>query len=388
MAHEDGGTAQCQTPWTDVVRDLYSTEQELLKRVVKQVRDEYPTYTRVSDELLARSFRQNIDMCVSAVRGVEAPDESQLRAYAQISRRRLELGVPIDDLIRSYRFSIGLIADELTGLLVNHGGSPQEGIYAYRRIWVITDIYTALLAEVYRQHQLQLDTRNHELKTDLIERLRAGAVDEQALSAARLRFHLSADVHYRAFFARLVAESEHDLFALMVMLESQLIGRHGLGVIRGDTIVGVCARSFDVTPPLSIAYGHELPLEDIAASFDSAQRVASTSIARKPGNHYIEDAAWRMSVDPDGPVLKNFEDRFVAPLEVAHVNTSMILDSVQRYLLHNRSFRDAAVTLHCHQNTLRYRISRFEKLTGVRRDDTEVLVSLQWMFEAQARAER
>ncbi|MGO1439827.1 MAG: helix-turn-helix domain-containing protein [Brevibacterium yomogidense] len=374
-------------PWPDVVRDLFEAEPDLLARVIEHVRAVYPTYASVSDDLLARSFRQNIDMCVTAVQGEVNPAEGPLRSYAQIARRRFEAGVPIDDLIRSYRFSIGLIADQLTDLLAEHHGSPQGGVDAYRRIWAVTDVYTAQLAEVYRQHRLQFDTRNHELKMDFIERLRSGTIDEPALTEARLRFHLREGIAYRAFIARLTTEADHDLYALMVMLESQLIGHQGLGVIRGSTIVGVCAQEFTVLPALSISYGHESALEDISASFASAQRVAATSVALASGNHDIAESGWRVSVEPEGPVTRHFEKRFVEPLEASAANAAMILTSVRQVLLHNRSFRAAAAALHCHQNTLRYRIARFEEITGARLGDTETVVSLEWMFEARARSE-
>lgn len=375
------------TPHDAAISAIYAFESDLLAQVVDHVRAVYPTYAAVSDELLARSLRQNIEMCVRAVSDPAIPDDSRLRSYAQIARRRFEAGVPIDDLIRSYRFSLGLIADKLTELFAEHRVSALDSLHAYRRIWNVSDAYTAVLVEVYRQHRLQLDTRNHEIKMDFIERLRSGRPDEATLDTARRRFHLNPDVPYHAFIARIVSGSEHDLYALMVLLESHLIGRRGIGVIRADTIVGVCARAFDIDSPVSISYGQALPLQEIAESFVMAQHVAATSIAGSSGNHYIADAGWRVSVEPNAPVIAHFEKRFRTPLEATSVDVATILESVREYLEQNRSFRAAAVMLHCHPNTLRYRIARFEEITGARVDDTETILSLQWMFEAHARAE-
>src|SRR5699024_11415576 len=106
------------------INQLSHHEAELLTKVIDHVRDYYPTYVVVSDDLLQISFRQNIEMSVRAVSNAERPRDAELRSYAQIARRRFELGVPIDDLIRSYRFSIGLIADTLTDLFEDYDVSP------------------------------------------------------------------------------------------------------------------------------------------------------------------------------------------------------------------------------------------------------------------------
>lgn len=111
----------------------------MLDPVIDHVRNSFPTYAAVSDDLLKTSFLQNIEMCVRAGRDGGDPPDATLRSYAQIARRRFALGVPVDDLIRSYRFSQGLVADTLTDLFDEAGVSPRDGLDAYRQIWSASD---------------------------------------------------------------------------------------------------------------------------------------------------------------------------------------------------------------------------------------------------------
>lgn len=357
----------------------------LLEQVLGYVRATYPTYESVSDEVISSSFTQNIDMCIRGVVDGPTPQGHKLRAYAQIARKRFEQGVPVEDLIRSYKHSIGLIADALTELYDAHGVSPLESLHAYRQIWMVSDVYSAVLVEVYRQHQLQLDTRNHAIKNDFIDRLRSGDVDDGILATAQTRFDLRVDLDYRGFVAAMVGGSEHDIYSLLAMLEPQIFGHRGVCAIRGDAIVGICRDVFDTRVGVSVSYGRPRSLPHIADSLEVARRVARTSTASSAGNHHLEEVGWRVSVDPESPVVDLFHARFRQPLDSANVDAASTLHSVEEYLRQNRSYKNAATTLNCHPNTLRYRIARFAEITGCSVDDTETAVSLQWYFELCAR---
>ncbi|WP_020380581.1 hypothetical protein [Dietzia sp. UCD-THP] len=193
------------------INALLDREPVLLRQVLGYVREIYPTYEAVADEVISSSFTQNIDMCIRAVVDGPTPRSHKLRAYAQIARKRFEQGVPVEDLIRSYKHSIGLIADALTELFEAHGVSPLESLRAYRQIWMVSDVHSAVLVEVYRQHQLQLDTRNHAIKNDFIDRLRSGDFDDSVLATAQTHFRLRADLDYRGFVAVMVGRSDHDI---------------------------------------------------------------------------------------------------------------------------------------------------------------------------------
>lgn len=368
------------------INALIEREQVLIKQVISYVRQTYPTYESVSDDVLISSFSQNIDMCIRGVVDGPRPRSHKLRAHAQIARKRFEQGVPVEDLIRSYKHSIGLIADALTDLFDAHGVSPFESLRAYRQIWMVSDVYSAVLVEVYRQHQLQLDTRNHAIKNDFIDRLRSGDFDDSVLATAQTHFQLRADVDYRGFVAAMVGNTEHDIYSLLAALEPQIFGHRGVCAIRGDVIVGICRDVFDTGDGLSVSYGRPRPLQNIEDSLEIARRVASTSTALQAGNHHLEEVGWRVSVDPESPVVDLFDARFRQPLLSAQIDAASTLRSVEVYLSQNRSYRNAARELNCHPNTLRYRISRFAEITGCSVDDTETATSLQWYFELCARS--
>ncbi|MCI4011154.1 helix-turn-helix domain-containing protein [Brevibacterium sp. ZH18] len=365
--------------------ELGERETELLAQVLARVRSDFPSYADVRDEALESSFRQNIEMCSLAVTDPAAPQSNRLYTWARIARRRFEAGVPIDDLIRSYTFSIGLIADELTALFGDHGVPTEKILETYRTIRNVIDAYTAALAAEYRQHRIQLDTHTHELKMDVIERLKTGSFEEPLVSKALARFRLNTELHFRAFTARPSPNSDIDIYSLMALIESQLIGGRGISVIHTDQIIGITVHEFTPMPEVSVSYGHRSRLDTLASSFDTAEQVAATSGARTEGNHTLEESSWRIAVVAQTPLIDHLQSRFLAPLHLSKVGEGVLLHSVHHFLRHNRSYRQAAQFLHCHPNTLRYRISRFEELTGTTISNTETIIALEWMFEAQSR---
>ena len=70
------------------------------------------------------------------------------------------------------------------------------------------------------------------------------------------------------------------------------------------------------------------------------------------------------------------------PLRRGKADVKSLLDSLDAYLIHNASVTAAAATLHCHPNTLRYRLSRFEELTSCSIEHTETRIELAWLLES------
>lgn len=171
----------------------------------------------------------------------------------------------------------------------------------------------------------------------------------------------------------------------MVMFEPQLAGHRGVRVIRGDAVVGVCTDLLDVTSTVSVSYGEPVQLVDIATSIATARDVAATSLAARPGHHQLDEAGWRVAVEPDAPIIRHLEARYRWPLESASAQPDLLPASVKAFLKHDRAYNAAAEELRCHPNTLRYRVGRFESVTGFTVSDTESIVSLAWLFEVYDR---
>jgi putative transposase len=79
-------------------------------------------------------------------------------------------------------------------------------------------------------------------------------------------------------------------------------------------------------------------------------------------------------------VSELLRDRYVDPLRGEGAFGDQVVESLRGYLSHDRSIPQAAEALHVHVNTLRYRLARFEELTGRSLQATDTLVELAWVL--------
>jgi DNA-binding PucR family transcriptional regulator len=71
-------------------------------------------------------------------------------------------------------------------------------------------------------------------------------------------------------------------------------------------------------------------------------------------------------------------ERYVFPLERRGKSGAAILDTVTRYLENDCQVDVTAAEVGVHANTVRYRVTRFEHLTGCSLKHSESLVEVWW----------
>jgi putative transposase len=68
--------------------------------------------------------------------------------------------------------------------------------------------------------------------------------------------------------------------------------------------------------------------------------------------------------------------RYLRPLQEIGPFGDQVVEALRSYLRHERSIPLTATALRVHVNTLRYRLSRFEELTGRSLQHTDTVVEL------------
>lgn len=370
-------------PPHEALERLRAIEHDMLGEVIAHVRKTYSSYRSVSDELLAVSFAQNLQMSIEGVASHSLPTDEIMRRHAQIARTRFDLDIPAEDIVASMRFSIGLIGDTLDRLMVEEGVEAEERLAAYRRLWDVSDTYTGVLVQVYRQHRLRAETRDHAVKLGLLARLRTGETDDLMVQAMRERLGLHADRRYRAFIAEPCGGRDTDLYGALARMDGRLADGHGFAVIQGDAVFGASDTLLSGGPDLSVCFGSEAGLTELHGSFADADKVHKTSLRGRPGTHTFEEAGWRTLVADAPAVLGEYRRRFEEPLRDAVADSDSILRTVEVLLEADRSYPEAARRLHCHLNTVRYRIRKFEDVTDCSLESVEDIIAVSWFLEGR-----
>jgi len=117
--------------------------------------------------------------------------------------------------------------------------------------------------------------------------------------------------------------------------------------------------------PVVVGIGPCVPLLKVAESFRTASLVLDA--ARKLhacGTFGLEDLSWRLAALAQPDVGRFLAERYLMPLREEGDFGRLLEETMRAYLAQGQSIARAAGVLMVHVNTLRYRLRKFEDLTG------------------------
>ncbi|WP_019175576.1 PucR family transcriptional regulator [Brevibacterium ravenspurgense] len=359
----------------------------LLPEIIAYVRRESPMYIDVTDAEIEDSLKQNVEMCIRSIGTNIGNSDSYFMRWAQISRSRFEKGVPLEEIFQTYRHSVERLVEILIKLLNQAGYSAREQVEAISSVWKSANAYTVKLANVYNHHQQLQASQSQAQKEIIFDTVKNGSPFGPSTYAAAQYFHLNERAEYSYFIAAFPPETSLPAYESLRMVEARLTNGRGICTATAFTIEGFSTEHLTF-PEASISVGPPRLLPDLHESFRTAEQITRTSKARKPGLHRLSDVGWRLAVCAHPDVLHLYEQKYITPLRQGKADAKSLLDSLDAYLIHNANVTAAAVTLHCHPNTLRYRLSRFEELTSCSIEHTETRVELAWLLESMKTKEQ
>ncbi|WP_029089047.1 helix-turn-helix domain-containing protein [Brevibacterium album] len=362
---------------------VLAREAEILERCQAFLSAHLPSYAGTAEADIAVSLRQNIEMCLAAADSASTPAVPVLRRYSRIAEGRMARGIPVEDVMRSYRFAMSEIADVLVEALPGaaaHGTVPSP-LELYRRIWAVSDTYTGLLVHRYRQSRAQQERVHREACHAALLALRQGETGSAAALLPRDSAALCGFCVRRAH-----GTPAGDVHEVLLAVEDRL-GARGIAAVSGDRVLGVSTAPMGRIPGEIVTTGPWGQLEDMPMSLVAAESLAVTSLAR-PGEVLTpERASWRGGLAGEPWLRRQLEDEFVMPLAHARGGAAALLDTVRAVQGAGGDVTAAAHELSCHRNTVRYRLRRFEELTDAVLTEVETQVRLAVLFELRDRGE-
>jgi PucR-like helix-turn-helix protein/diguanylate cyclase with GGDEF domain len=157
--------------------------------------------------------------------------------------------------------------------------------------------------------------------------------------------------------------------------------RRGLCAVVDGDIAGFLSEP----PPSTIdgvaGFGPPRSLKHLAESYRLAARALMTVQAcNLRGAYDIESLGVRAAVAMDVDIGELLRRRYLEPL-AAGGSATELMATLRAYLACDMHVERTAKRLFVHQNTVRYRLTRFEELTGASLHETEVIVGLWWALE-------
>lgn len=353
------------------------TDEKIIAPTVERVRREIESYRATENEDLESSVRRNIRLAVATLRNHQVPSAEDIWEAETATLQRLQAGLPIEDILAGFRVAISSIQGRAV-VLAEESGIPEGGIVEITGLlWRLSDAFSARAAAAYRTHGLELALAERRRRDSWLLDLLSGNLSATQLDQGAVVYRLSRETGYCAF--RTSVHPVTELESLRAQITRGLKGAEAMVLPWEGRFVGLLTNAPQEISGGLLALGPTRSLAEVPESFEIAGDVLTAAEGHgssDSGVVTIDSLGWRMAVSRMPATLAVFRKRYLAPLETSGALQELILEALRAYLANGCNIPRAAEALYVHVNTLRYRLARFENLTGRSLESTDTIVEL------------
>lgn len=362
-----------------VASQILDNIDEFVDRVLTAVTEKIPGYTGLPVAELRPITEQNVVRMMTAVSERRGPNQQEISEAAAAAKVRASQYVAIEEILQGLQ----MLARELWLVFSEHAKS--KGIEAAlimevgEIFWRYTDAITLPMAQAHRSVELEIVRHDQAERQHFLNGVLFGTIGSTELGKKAAAYGLHPDHSYVSVRGRLFdADSAQELQRRMnsddVVVLSGLVEGDFAGLALKRPTLRLRDGAIGVSPAAS--------LRAMAPAFLLASQAFETALRfRQAGIFSIDDLPLQAGVLGEGHVGEVLWRRYVAPVGESDRKRRVLLGTVTAFLNNDRDLDRTASVLKVHPNTVRYRVSRFEKAVGVQFSITEDLVGVWWALQ-------
>jgi PucR C-terminal helix-turn-helix domain len=339
-----------------------------------------PSYKHVRQQELHDSWRRNMSVSLDGIRSRRPPgpgdDDTPLREVGEMRARQ---GVTVSEVLQTSIIHQTVFLELVRELAPSspHRDSLLLELFSNSQRWAAWGMVA--LAAGHRDAELEIQRRAQEHQDSFVQRILSGSIATSEIGEGAEAFGLDRSRHYRAFRLRLGPSTDVRAMERYLHITSSGARRNGMMTIIDGDLCGFLATLPEEPPQTAIGVSPPAPLHELAAVFRLATRALETALAI--GRHEIvgvADLGLHPAIVADHDLGELMYDRYVTPFERLGASGAVILETVERYVENGSRLETTRQQLFLHTNTVRYRLSRFESITGCSLRDSRALVEVWW----------
>lgn len=351
------------------------------------VRRVLPSYNDVSDGALRASALRNSRSAAKTLSGRRLPSDRDLWDMAVAAGERARQGLPVQDILAAYGISLHQIREFLAEAAAD--STPAVTLEMVQLLWALADAVGLRLAMVHREAEVELARHDERQRADFLRGLVFGSLGPSEVRRLGPAYQLGPDLRYVALRGRPRPGTTTAELQRAISASARDTGHAAfVDVLDGD-VVGVALR-----PPqlgacaATVGVGPAVDLTALEPSFATASRVLE--VAERFGHQGVfrlEDLSLRVAVAAEDELGELLVRRYLEPLSQAGGRGEAIRETVAAFVEHRLNIKATALALHIHENTVRYRLDRFEELVGARLEDLPAAFEVWWALQRSALTE-
>jgi hypothetical protein len=380
-----GAVLSIAPPWNVLFDALLDARPELTERIRIAIRARVPVYRDIPRETLDDEIGFEIERVLRSARaGTTAISDGEFAELAKIGTARAQQGVPVDDMLHAWRVGVEVLVIHARGAGQQLGIDDALVLELVQSTLAATDLAMVTMADAHRKAGRTLVLAEAQRCDAFVRGALFGTVPIAELRIQAEAYGLDPSLDYVAARACLDdGVSRHKLETVLGFHAGSLY-RRGLCAFIDGHLVGFLSEPPSRDVDAVVGYGPPRPLGRLSESYRLAARALMTIQAcRLAGAYDIPALGLRAAVAVDADVGDSLHKRYLEPLGDGG-SARELMTTLRAYLACGMHVERAATRLFVHQNTVRYRLARFEELTGASLRETEVLFALWWALELSA----
>ncbi|HWE32128.1 MAG TPA: helix-turn-helix domain-containing protein [Solirubrobacteraceae bacterium] len=376
VADTDSGS---QTQWESFLAALIDDRELLTKRIRERIRAQLPAYRLVSDRELDWGFRIDIDSTlISARAGPDAVTDEHLAGLTPVGEARARQGIAIQDVLLAWRIGVQVVIDRATEIGPELSISPDQMLRFVRALIAASDRAMAIIVSAHRGAELELVKREQERRAAVVREALLGTISPVVVRAHAEACGIDPAYEYLAIRAQANPE-ERTQRERQLGFQSEVTPREGLSAMIDDDLAGFLRQPPRGEIPFAVGVGPPRPVERLAESFELATRALTTMRAfGLVGTNDLDALGTLPAIVADRAVGDALVRRYLEPLAGSQAEIAATLRVLFECDMH---VERAAEQLFVHPNTLRYRIGRFEEITGASLRNPTSALEVWWALQ-------
>ncbi|MFN8111983.1 MAG: helix-turn-helix domain-containing protein [Solirubrobacterales bacterium] len=364
---------------------LVDGRDEISDRHVRRARAEIPNFAGVPIEEHRHDSTGAVVLLVGMRRaGIDSlPDEAR-DGLLDLGERRAKQGVPLEDMLRSWRMGIEEAMGYATEIAPDLGMDSGEVFSFFQQAF---DVVDKTMVEIARGHRTDPDPEA-ERRAALVRGLLMGELPAEEINSGCVVFGLDPLAGYTAFRARAPQGPLRDDLQTIFGLVPGPGHRVGLAIPFESELIGFTSDPLPRGRIELVAVGPRVPAVDLGVSYTVAGRVlAAAETFGLAGVQDLAGAGLHAAVIEDVELGQALGEALIEPVRAQPAGEE-ILHTVAAWMASGMRVEPAAQRLFIHANTVRYRLRRYEELTGTDLSVTDEAFRVWWAVHRDLAARR
>jgi hypothetical protein len=368
------------TPLGRLVDALMFQAEEISDLAARQFQELSPSYARHDRAALTPGVLANTISLLESIRNPPGAD-ANVKMYREAGELRARMGISSDEMLHAWRVGLKVMRERAYTVASELGLGDEIVLRFVEELLHWGDVGMLESVSAHRATELEMARHEEHHRANLVRGILFGTLAPAAIRVQAATYGLEAGGLYCAVRARPVKDGVRALeYELGVAAGAG--PRRGLAALLDGDLAGFVLAPVRDRISVPVGVGPPAPLDGLENSFRLATRaLESASAAGLEGVVRMEQLGLLPAVIADRDVGEEVARRIVAPILAQGKPGITLLETVGRYLENDLRLELTAEQLFLHVNTVRYRLRRFEELTGTNLRRVEDLVQIWWAFQ-------